>query len=211
MHERRAILDRYLPVNAGDLVLQLQDEWKFQLKITKNRTTKVGDYRSPRNGGPHRITVNHDLNPFAFLITLIHEIAHLVVFEDYGRSVDPHGREWRQKYRELLNPFLEQGIFPEDIKASVMHYFDRDVNRTDLEINAVLRKYDMPNGLIPISELPDETMFKLNDGRLFIRGNRIRTRYRCLCLTNRKTYLIPKLMEVYPVHYQYKLEFSADL
>ncbi len=211
MPDRKAILERYLPANAGDLVLQLQDQWNFQLKITRNRTTKVGDYRSPHNGGPHRISVNHDLNPYAFLVTLIHEIAHLVVFEEYGRSVDPHGKEWRKAYRELLEPFLEQGIFPEDVKNALLHYFQRNVHRTDLELNSVLRKYDLPNGLIPVSELPDETLFKLSDGRLFIRGTRIRTRYRCLCLTNRKTYLIPRLMEVYPVHYQYKLEFSADL
>lgn len=211
MHDRGAILEPYLPPNSKELVLQLQDEWKFSLKITKNRATKVGDYRPPVNGEAHRITVNHDLNPYAFLITLIHEIAHLVVFEEYARSVDPHGKEWRQQYRLLLKPFLDQEIFPEDIRNALHHYFNRDVKRTDLEINSVLRKYDLSNGFVPIPEIPEQAMFKLHDGRLFIRGPLMRTRYRCLCLTNRKTYLISKLMEVYPVHYQYKLEFSADL
>ncbi len=210
MVERKDILEKYLPPYSIDLVIALMESWTFQLKITRNRTSKVGDYRSPSRGKSHRISVNHDLNPFSFLITLIHEIAHLVVYEEFKRSVDPHGKEWRQAYRKLLQPFILRGVLPDDIVQSFEYYFDRDVNRTDLEINSVLRKYDMPNGLVPVGELPENAMFKLADGRLFVRGERMRTRYRCNCLTNRKTYLVSKLMEVYPVHYQYKLEFVSD-
>ena len=210
MVERREILEKYLPPHSINLVIELMEQWKFQLKITRNRASKVGDYRPPSRGKSHRISVNHDLNPYSFLVTLVHEIAHLVAYEKFRRSIDPHGKEWRQEYRKLLVPFTERGILPDDIVQSFEYYFDRDVNRTDLEINEVLRKYDLPKGLVQVCDLPENAMFKLADGRLFVRGERIRTRYRCNCLTNRKTYLVSKLMEVYPVHYQYKLEFVTD-
>lgn len=33
--------------------------------------------------------------------TVVHEYAHLVVFENYGLKASPHGAEWRQTMREL--------------------------------------------------------------------------------------------------------------
>jgi hypothetical protein len=45
-------------------------EFDFKLKITKERSTKLGDYTSPRDGLNHTITINHNLNQYSFFITL---------------------------------------------------------------------------------------------------------------------------------------------
>lgn len=210
MVEYKDILQKYLPVNSINLVLELFEEYRFHLKITKKRNSKMGDYRPPAYGKTHRITVNHDLNPYAFLITLVHEIAHLAVHEKYQRSVYPHGKEWKMSYQILLTPFIDRGVFPEDITQALHHFFIKRLNtsRSDAELTSVLRKYDLPNGTVPITELPKDALFKLADGRLFLKGEQLRKRYVCKCLSNRRSYLVSHLMEVYPVHYQFRLEFS---
>lgn len=209
MVDQKDALSRFLPPGCSDLVVNLIEEWKFHLRITRKRATKVGDYRPPVRDHTHRISLNHDLNPYAFLLTFIHEVAHLVAFEQHRRSINPHGKEWKKIYLELLQPFIERDIFPEDIKLALDHFFKfrGESNRSDLELNAVLRLYDAPNGTLPITELPYNSLFKLADGRLFIKGELLRKRYRCKCLNNSRTYLVSHLMEVYPIHHQYKLVF----
>jgi hypothetical protein len=53
---------------------------RVHLKIVNERQTRHGDYRKGLNG-KHEITVNSNLNKYKFLMTLIHEISHLVAFE----------------------------------------------------------------------------------------------------------------------------------
>ena len=77
-----------------------------------------------------------------------------------------------------------------------------------MELNAILREYDDPNGSVTVESLPAQSLFKLQDGRLFVKGDLVRKRYRCKCLNNHKTYLVSHIMEVHPVHYQYSLLFS---
>jgi SprT protein len=210
MVEYKNILQKYLPENSIDLVLTLFDQYRFHLKISKKRNSKMGDYRPPFGGKTHRISVNHDLNPYSFLITLIHEIAHLVVHENHKRSVSPHGKEWKLTYQFLLGPFFQRQVFPSEIQDALEHFFSKKLStsRSDTELTTVLRKYDQPNGSVQITELPKDSLFKLADGRLFLKGEQLRKRYVCKCLSNRRSYLVSHLMEVYPVHYQYNLEFS---
>jgi SprT protein len=209
MVDQKDALSRFLPPGSLDLVMSLMTTWNFHLRITRKRSSKVGDYRPPARGHTHRISLNHDLNPYAFLLTYIHEVAHLITYETHKRRVNPHGKEWKKVYLEILYPFLEQKIFPEDIHSALHHFFTRrgESNRSDLELNEVLRRYDPPNGTLSIAELPEQSLFKLADGRLFIKGELLRKRYRCKCLNNSRTYLVSHLMEVYPIHHQYKLVF----
>ncbi|HRY32636.1 MAG TPA: SprT-like domain-containing protein [Bacteroidales bacterium] len=203
------LLSRFLPPGSAEMVTALIMKLQIQLRISRKRSSKVGDYRPPRSGHLHRISLNHDLNPYAFLLTFLHEAAHLVVYEQYGRAVQPHGKEWKQAYASLLEPFFARYLFPADIETALKDFFNRrgESNRTDLELNTILRQYDPPNGTITVSELPDKALFRLADGRLFVKGMLLRKRYRCLCLNNRRHYLVSHLMEVYPVHYQYSLNF----
>src|SRR5688572_21323558 len=110
-----SILQEHLPTTALQYCYQLWNETPFQLKITRTRQTKVGDFTSKRSIGHPRITLNHELNPFLFLITYIHEVAHLRVHVQYGNRVDPHGEEWKMTFQSLMHPVLNQEVFAEDI------------------------------------------------------------------------------------------------
>lgn len=122
MKRDREILSKYLPSAAVERIMKWLKEYKVQLSITRSRNTKLGDYRSPINGGAHRISINHDLNQYAFLITLVHEIAHLLVWEKYKTKALPHGKEWKGSFKELMKPFIQEGIFPEELKIPLMDY-----------------------------------------------------------------------------------------
>jgi len=93
-----SILHAHVPDTALHYCCQLWNETPFQLKITRTRQTKVGDFTSKKSIAQPRITLNHELNPFLFLITYIHEVAHLRVHLHHGNRVDPHGEEWKRRF-----------------------------------------------------------------------------------------------------------------
>ena len=104
---------KYIPEEAIPLVEYLIIEHKINLKIVSERQTKHGDFRRLPNGHM-QITVNNNLNPYQFLLTLIHEIAHHVTYQKFGR-VQPHGKEWKTVFQHLMLPFLQPEIYPKNI------------------------------------------------------------------------------------------------
>jgi predicted SprT family Zn-dependent metalloprotease len=94
-------LARYIPEHAVKPVFELIVVNQVHLKIVNERQTRHGDYRKGVNG-KHEITVNSNLNKYKFLITLIHEISHLVAFEKFGRNIKPHGNEWKYSFQRLM-------------------------------------------------------------------------------------------------------------
>lgn len=196
----KEILTQYLPPASVDLVFEWIVQYKVHFKITKDRKTKLGDYRSPLPNANHRITVNHNLNRYAFLITTVHELAHLIVFEEYGRRVAPHGDEWKSEYSRRLSFFLTPEIFPEDIlkvlKKSVSKI--KASSTTDLALSRVLRNYDPPSDELKLEDVETNTVFVIQDGKQFIKGERIRTRYKCQSMQNKKYYLFHPLTPIVP-------------
>lgn len=200
MNEKE-ILAEYLPQVAVDLVWEQIKNHNIFFKISKSRNSKLGDYRPPIRSSVHRISVNHDLNPYSFLITFVHEVAHLVVFEKYGNKVSPHGKEWKTAYRELMQPYLENGSFPEDIKT-VLHKSlknSKASSTSDIKLSRVLKTYDKPSDDIHVEELEQGAIFQIQNGRQFKKGERIRTRYKCLNLQNKRIYLFHPLTPVFPI------------
>lgn len=199
--KEKEILAEYLPETAVDLVLEQIKRHKIFFKISKSRNSKLGDYRPPIRSSVHRISVNHDLNPYSFLITFVHEVAHLVVFEKYGNKVSPHGKEWKMAYRELMQPYLENGSFPEDIKTVLEKSLknSKASSTSDLKLSRVLKKYDEPTEEIHVEELGEGDIFQIKTGRQFKKGERIRTRYKCQNLHNRRYYLFHPLTPVIPI------------
>src|ERR1043166_7434651 len=112
-------LNEFLPVNSFDQVAEYLHRYKVHLTITRQRASVLGDYRNASHGKNHRITVNGNLNNFAFLITLLHELAHLLAFEQYGNRILSHGREWKQVYSMLLEDFVQRKIFPADVEMAL--------------------------------------------------------------------------------------------
>ena len=194
------ILAEYLPEGAIDRVYDWIRSYKVHFRITRARTTKLGDYRPPAGRSSHRISVNHNLNPYAFLITFVHEMAHLIVHEKYGRRVQPHGREWREEYRDLMLPFLDGEIFPSDIRPVLRRSLinTKASSTNELALSRVLLRYDKPSHHNRLEELGEGQTFQTENGRIFRKGERIRTRYKCLNLQNNRYYLFHPLTPVIP-------------
>ena len=112
-------LQDYLPKGSYEPVLEFLRLYKVHLTITRERSTVLGDYRHAVDNQHHRISVNGNLHQYSFLITLIHELAHLVTFMQFGNRVSSHGREWKNIYAQLLSQFLQKQIFPADIQKAI--------------------------------------------------------------------------------------------
>ncbi len=196
----KEILAQYIPEEAIDKVLNRIIEKKVHLKITRGRRTKLGDYRPPVRHPNHRISINHDLNPYAFLITFIHEFAHLLVFEQHKNKVAPHGKEWKIEYRKLMTEFFGLNVFPPELQKALEDSIRNAKASTfsELELSRLLKKYDKPdvNGHTHLEDLPDDTVFVIQNGKKFIKGEKLRKRYKCRSLQNNRFYLFHPLTPV---------------
>ena len=201
----KQILSEYIPSGALEEVVHLIVRHKIHLKITQRRTTKLGDYRPPSPEAPyHRISINHDLNPYSFLITFIHETAHLLVYKRFRKKkVQPHGKEWKTFYRQLMQRFLDKEIFPPVIKAEIEKSITNSKASTHSEINLTraLQAYDRPpakEGVVTLETLPEGTVFITENGRIYKKGKKRRVRYMCMNLQNKRWYLFHPLTPVLP-------------
>lgn len=197
-HEKRArILERFIPLETVPYVNQLLADNAVHFRIVKPRKTKLGDFRRYPNG-KREITVNGDLNKYSFLITTIHEFAHLKAFEIYGDNIKAHGKEWKTVFQNLLLPLIDQKLVPEDIQNALVRSFEsmKASSCTDIHLSRVLRKYDvLGENQISIESLSKNSTFALND-RHFRKGELRRTRYLCEDIYNGKKYLISALATV---------------
>lgn len=198
----RGVLSKYIPEESVHTIALWVRQYNFDLKITTSRSTKLGDYRSPFKGQRHKITVNHNLNRYAFLITLVHEVAHLTAFEKYSHGIKPHGDEWKQEYKRLMHPFLIDSILPHDIQIALKRYLINPSASScaDENLLRVLKTYDKPNEfLVHIEDLPVKTIFKISPERYFEKGEKLRKRYKCIELATKRVYLFSPVAEVTPV------------
>lgn len=192
------VLVQYMPAPAAPIIAKWIDYFQCEFKISKNRSTKLGDYRHPFKGKGHKISVNNDLNPYAFLVTTVHEFAHLLTWNEHKHKAKPHGTEWKNNFKRMMNPFFEKEVFPTEIHQTIVNYLNNPAasSCTDLTLARALKKYDTHLMTTRVEELSIDTVFALKDGRKFKRGERIRKRYRCECLDNGKIYLFNPLAEV---------------
>ncbi|WP_207426527.1 SprT-like domain-containing protein [Pedobacter sp. SYSU D00535] len=200
--EKAAVLANYLPAGAAPLIARWIDYFQCEFKISRNRNTKFGDYRAPFRGAGHRISVNFDLNPFAFLVTTVHEFAHLLTWNEYKGKVRPHGAEWKANFKRMMKPFFDQDIFPPDLKTAISLYLENPAasSCSDSNLFRALKKYDSkPEGVFLVENLPVATVFKISDGRIFRKGERVRKRFKCEELSSGKIYLFNPLAEVSPI------------
>lgn len=136
------------------------------------------------------------------LITYVHEVAHYDVYQqNKPKRVQPHGTEWQAQFSVLLQPFLNETVFPQDILDALQHHLQhiKASSTADVQLQRVLKKYDLrPTGLITVEELPEGARFVMNNGLVFRKGTKQRTRYQCQCETNGRTYMVAALAEVKP-------------
>ncbi|MBX2829064.1 MAG: SprT-like domain-containing protein [Flavobacteriaceae bacterium] len=191
------ILSKYIPSAASSGIIQLLKDHEVHLKIVNERVTRHGDYRKMPNG-QHQITVNSNLNPYRFTITLVHEIAHLVAFTKYGRGIKPHGKEWKHTFQLLMLPFLRPEVFPTRILPLLANHFKnpKASSDTDAKLSLALKQYDPPNDKNYIFEIPYGGTFRLYNGKVFKRGNKRVKRYECVEVSTGRVYLFNPNAEV---------------
>ena len=195
------VLQKYLPSGSEHYAADLMSHHKIQLRIKNPRLTKLGDYRPPSNESSHRISINRDLNPFSFLITFMHEVAHLVNFEKYGPRVPPHGIEWKREFQLVSTPIIQQNLLPNDVHSALNRYLKnpKASSCTDANLVRTLRNYDASQEHMLVEEIPSNEIFETQDGRRFMKLEKMRTRFRCQELKTGKIYLVPGLMQCKPV------------
>lgn len=191
------VLQRHLPPTAIPYCLQLWKEKPFTLKIVKSRLTKIGDFTSHGHARP-QITLNGDLNPYSFLVTYIHEVAHLFVFLNFSRNTEPHGEHWKYAFRRLMSPMLKPEIFPDEVLIPLMDHMEnpKASSFADVTLTKALRSFDEnQEAVMVLSDLPEGSIFKFQK-RFFQKGKLRRTRVLCKELETKRQYLVPAEAEV---------------
>jgi len=204
MPKKEAPLDylrRWIPGQADALILGYLNHYQVHLTITRERKSVLGDYRHATRSANHRISVNGNLNPYSFLITLIHELAHLVTFMEFGNRVPSHGKEWKKIYRKILEEFIPLKVFPADVLTALKkNLHDLPASScADENLMRVLRRYDEDKeGLMLVEQIPEGGCFSLEDERIFRKGKKLRKRYQCVEVATAKLYLFSPIYEVKP-------------
>ncbi|SFC55986.1 SprT-like domain-containing protein [Zunongwangia sp. SCSIO 43204] len=191
------VLSRYLPSHAVEPAFMLIRDNNVHLKVVNERRTRHGDYRRMPDG-TQQITVNANLNKYRFLITLVHEIAHLLAFEKYGRRIKPHGQEWKLTFRNLMLPFIRPEIFPSKLLPIIASHFRNPTasSDTDARLSIALKSFDQPNDKNYIFEVPAGALFRIYNGKVFKKGPKRIKRYECLEVSTGKIYLFQPNAEV---------------
>ncbi len=196
LHETLA---KYIPHESVNIVAEWIIKHKIKVKITRTRNTKLGDYRHPWNGKGHQITINHDLNKYAFLITFTHEVAHLKTWLLHQNKVSPHGDEWKKEFKLLLHPLLHHSIFPVDIIHALKHYLANPAasSCTDLPLSRVLKNYDKDaDEFIHVEDIPMKGLFAFDDGSIFRKDELIRKKFKCTNIKTGKVYIVNPIAKV---------------
>jgi SprT protein len=192
-------LAAYVPQQALEPVLVYLHQYKIHLTITRQRNSILGDYRHALNQKNHRISVNGNLNKYAFLVTLLHEMAHLLAFEIYGNRIAPHGKEWKNEYSKILAQFLLKKVFPADIEKALLKSVQNPSATScgEEHLIRVLKKYDArKNGEVLVEELKEGELFQLPDGRIFKKGEKLRKRHKATDVKTGAVYLFSGVYEV---------------
>lgn len=192
------ILLRYLPEPFVEMVIDLLMTYTVQFKIVKPRKTKLGDFRAKNKHGKPQITINGDLNPYSFLVTTLHEFAHLTNYLEHGHRVAPHGKEWKLHYTRLLLPVIDHPETPETLRVALLNSATnmKASSCTDQQLQRTLLTFDSRNdNLRTLEELPKNSTFALN-GKTFQKGVLRRTRYLCTDVQSKRQYLVSALAHV---------------
>jgi len=198
LERNQSILHKYIPEKAVPVISEWIYQFDFKLRIKKSRSSKYGDYRPPIKGENHLITINYDMNKYAFLITLVHEIAHLSNYNKHKDTVKPHGEEWKLHYKMLMNQFLIPEIFPPDVISALRKYMNNPAasSCSDTNLLRVLKNYDNREHTVFLEDVPMGSTFSYNENRFFIRGEQVRKRIKCKEKDTNTVYLFNPLTEV---------------
>lgn len=187
----------FIPKEAHLMIRSILSHDNLVVKVKNERKTKHGDYRQLPNK-KHQITINANLNPYRFLITLIHEIAHFEAYNVYGRFIKPHGKEWKRTFQHLMLPFLRPDIFPSELLPLLAQHFKnpKASSDSDAQLALALKGFNEADDKTYVFEVSLGQVFKLYNGRVFKRGHKRRKRFECVEVSTGKLYLFNPNAEV---------------
>lgn len=196
------ILSAHIREASIPYCVQLWEKTPFHFQVKGSRKTKLGDFRYRRDRNTQLITINADLNPYQFLLTYIHEVAHLHTFTSYGTQIRPHGKEWKSIFQQLMLPLLSEKHLPIDLLIPLRKHMisPKASSSRDLFLMKEMSKYDQKTinlGHIFLSDLKQGCQFDLS-GRIFEKGETRRTRVLCTEVSTGKKFLIAQLAKVKP-------------
>lgn len=185
-------MDRTLTVELiGEI---LNEHPTLYFKLTQPRKTKYGDYTfDPREQIYHsKITLNNNLTPFFMWLVFLHEYAHyLCKLENWNIKIKPHGREWMNSYRTLLEKEIlkrKKLYSPQELiylketwqnpKIKFPHHIMIGENEADDELR--------------LADVKMDAIFYCQNKGPFKKIALRRVKYLCLCTKSKKEYLIHK-------------------
>jgi len=193
----RQVFEKFVPKEAVMYCNELYETMEFEFKVTKSRSTKLGDFRFRQDQKKSTITINNDLNPYAFLVTYLHEVAHLITFQKFTNRVSPHGNEWKQEFVRISTPMLSDAVFPPTILSSLISYFQnpKASSCSDPHLYSALREFDPKTEKISLKDIQNNQPFSFNK-KHFVRLEKKRTRWVCEEIGTQRKYLINGIAEV---------------
>jgi len=186
------ILSQHVPPAAVGYCTQLWEKLPFDFKLRKSRLSKVGDFTC-RSGQSPQITVNRDLHPFLFLMTYVHEVAHLHVHQAHGFKAEAHGEDWKTTFQTLMAPLLLAEIFPDPLLTGLKKHMasPKASSFSDAELTHLFRSVnERERNAVLLSQIPEGSIFHLH-GRWFKKGKLRRTRVLCREVKTKRQYLVP--------------------
>lgn len=193
-----SIFENHVPDCASHYCYDLWEKYRFNFVVTKKRNSKLGDYRYNGKDNSHTITINNNLNRYSFLVTYLHEVAHLLTYSKYKNRVFPHGDEWKDNFQDLLFPVLNDLVFPSDIMVHLKNYIQnpKASSCSDHNLTKALTIYDANDKLlIHLSEVQKGNKFRFNS-KVYQMEAAKRTRMICKELSSGRKYLISGIAQV---------------
>ena len=203
--DSQLIISKYLPENAVDLIVDLIIKYDFKLEITKPRTYVLSDFKPAGKKAIHKISINNNLNKYSFVISLLHEIARLDSYlssKKENTKIRPHGKEWQESYKQLMQPFLTLEVFPNDVLLPLKNFMQNPPSATysDSTLVRSLKEYNVNDNTIFLDELSVNSQFQFQGNRIFQKKEQRGKRFVCFELKTNKSYLFNPLTEVIPLN-----------
>jgi len=190
------VFEQYLPENAIKYCKTVSKQYSFKLDLSFNRKSKFGHYKYLPNSKTHIISINRGLSKPLFLITYLHELAHLEVMLQYGRAAKPHGWKWKNAFQKLMLPMLNPTIFSNELLSVLAKHLKNPKASlsADPQLWAILFSSSDKNATyIKDIDEGDEFIFKQ---RVFKKVKSRRTRALCYESKTGNNYLIPLLAKI---------------
>jgi hypothetical protein len=194
------ILQSYIPERSVDAICNILAPFRLKVKIVHPRKHIQGSYRRPKTSTDyHMITINRDLNPYTFLITLLHEIAHMQAW--MGNKSVGHGQEWKICFMRLIKQFLSLDVFPNEIRYALEKHLQniKSSDFLDIFLSKALQKYDVKpvisHDLMYLEDVPENTVFLYGDKKMK-KQSLMRKYYLCRDIRTNKSYRCHPLMKV---------------